>query len=94
MLEKKFRKNVGIDFNNFRCHVIALNSFGASKASISLQMSSIITDLKGKQLVSLFLSLRTLTWCEKFSVAFRMGSSLKSDCMGRSILRVSTIFSK
>ena len=55
-----------------------------------------IKGLKEKQpeesLASLIL--RTLAWWERFSIAFRTGSSLKSDKMGRSILRVSTFFSK
>ena len=71
-------------------------AFEASKASVFLQISSIVTNLKKKQseesLASLIL--RTLTWSEKFSIAFRTGSSLKSDKMGRSILRVSTIVSQ
>ena len=71
-------------------------AFEASKASVFLQISSIVTNFKKKQseesLASLIL--RTLTWSEKFSIAFRTGSSLKSDKMGRSILRVSTIVSQ
>ena len=69
--------------------------FEASKERISLQISSIVTNLKEKQseefLVSLIL--RRLTRWEKFSITLRTGSSLKSYNMGRSILRVSTIFS-
>ena len=69
--------------------------FEASKASISLQISSVVTNLKGKKseesLTSLIL--RTHAW-EKVLIAFRSESSLKSDNMGRPILRTSAIFSK
>ena len=58
-------------------------AFEASKASVFLQISSIVSNLKEKQsegsLASLIL--RTLIWLEKFSIAFRTGSSLKSDKM-------------
>ena len=83
-------------FDNFGWYVITLSRSEASKARISLQISSIVTNLKEKQSEEFFgsLILRTLAWWEKFSVAFRTGSSLKSDSMGRSILRVFTVFSK
>ena len=71
-------------------------AFEASKARISLQISSIVTNLKEKlsekSLASLIL--RTLACWEKISIALRTGSSLESDNMGQSILRDSTIFSK
>ena len=68
----------------------------ASKARVSLQISSIVTNLKEKQSEEFLASLilRTLAWWEKFSIALRTGSSLKSDNARRSILRVSTILSK
>ena len=70
-------------------------AFEAYKVRISLQISSTVTNLKEKQSEEFlaFLILRILAWWEKFSIALRTGSSLKSDNMGRSILRVSTIFS-
>ena len=63
---------------------------------ISLQISSIVTNLKEKQSEESLgsLILRTLAWWEKVLIAFRMELSLKSDKMERSNLRVSTIFSK
>ena len=71
-------------------------AFEASNANISLQISSIVTNLKEKQSKEslAFLILRTIAWWKHFSIAFRTGSSLRSDKMGRSILRVSSIFSK
>ena len=62
-------------------------AFEASKARISLQISSIVTNLKEKQSEEFLASLilRTLAWWEKFSTALRAGSSIKSD-KGRSIL--------
>ena len=67
-------------------------AFEASKASISLQTSSIVTNVKEKQseesLASLIL--KTLGRWKKFPIAFTMGWSLISDNMGRSVLRVST----
>ena len=65
-------------------------AFQASKARISLQISSIIANLMEKQSEEFlaFLILRTLAWWEKVSTALRTGSSLKSDNMGHSILRV------
>ena len=70
-------------------------AFEAYKVRISLQISSTVTNLREKQSEEFlaFLILRILAWWEKFSIALRTGSSLKSDNMGRSILRVSTIFS-
>ena len=71
-------------------------AFQASNANISLQISSVVTNLKEKQSEESLASLifRMLAWWEKFSIVFRTGSSLKSDKMGRSIVRVLTIFSK
>ena len=73
-----------------------LAAFEASRASISLQISTIVTTFMEIQseesLASLFL--RTLAWWGTFSIAFRTGSSHKSDNMGRSILIVPRIFSK
>ena len=71
-------------------------AFEAYKVRISLQISSTVTNLREKQSEEFlaFLILRILAWWEKFPIALRTGSSLKSDNMGRSILRVSTIFSK
>ena len=71
-------------------------AFKASKARISLQISSIVTNLKEKQSEEFLASLilRTLAWWEKLSIALRTESSLKSDYIGRSILRVTTIFPK
>ena len=70
--------------------------FEASQASISLQISFIVTNLKQNQSEG-FLAysiLRTLVCLEKFSMVLKTESSLESDNMGRSILRVSTIFSE
>ena len=108
-------------------------AFEASKTRISLQISSIVTNLtlswwrplshrnqsidlvrksmdwflydnglrhergKGKaiRIVPCFLDFENgKNWWEKFSIALRTRSSHKSDDIGRSILRVSTIFSK
>ena len=71
-------------------------AFEASKARISLQISSIVTNLKEKQSEEFLASLilRTLASWEKISIALRTESSLKSDYIGRPILRVTTIFPK
>ena len=63
-------------------------AFEASKARISLHISSVVTNLKEKQSEDFVASLilRTLSWWEKFSIALRTGSSFKSDNMGQSIL--------
>ena len=59
-------------------------AFEASKARISLQISSVVTNLKEKQSEEFLASLilRTLAWWENFSIALRTGSSLQSDNMG------------
>ena len=69
--------------------------FEASKERISLQISSIVTNLKEKQSEEFLASLilKRLTRWEKFSITLRKVSSIKSYNVGRSILRVSTIFS-
>ena len=54
---------------------------------MSFQISFIVTNLKEKQSESFAsLILRTLALWEKFSIALRAGSSLKSDNMGRQFL--------
>ena len=76
-------------------------AFEASKASISEQIFTIVTNLKEKQWEKSLFSLISgpLAWWEKFTITFDSAfksfrSSLKSDNMRRSILKVSKIFPK
>ena len=64
-----------------------------SGASISLQISSIVTNFKNKQSKEFLacLILKTLACWEKLSAILRADSLLKSDNVGRSILGVSAI---
>ena len=66
-----------------------------SMANISLENSSLITNLKEKQSDEFLgcLILRTIACWEIFAMALKTGSSIKSD-MTRSFLRVSTISTK
>ena len=62
-------------FDNFGWYVITLSRSEASKARISLQISSIVTNLKEKQSEEFLASLilRTLAWCEKFFNSIKGG---------------------
>ena len=62
-------------FDNFGWYVITLSRSEASKARISLQISSIVTNLKEKQSEEFLASLilRTLAWWEKFFNSIKGG---------------------